>query len=277
MDPAWPAKRSWKVIKTEQWDEPLCEGTLELGEIDKIKLIDAPAPTEKMKRYRVRDFWPQFQIFLVEAFYYESHQQILLNLRDGKEYQLFCGRPIFSNSGSLLVSACLSLNSEGPASGLSIWQLDRQGPLKQYSYEEGSWGAKDIQWNSDDELSFSLITPDIEKKDIFHIARNSVLAKGEKGWELKKGTDKLVANRKITIRLYGCGPDDDADLVSDRELFIKVFENRVKEFKIPVIYDNQSLACDILFENAEEFKVLNAASFHDRNSLSWRKRSGART
>lgn len=104
--------------------------------------------------YEFAEYYRDVHYGLIKISYYEGGSRILLNLRTGIETAVE-GIPVLSPNRMRFAVANADVESHYTSNELAVYRIGPAGLVAEFVASPKDWGADELRWRTDDELSFN--------------------------------------------------------------------------------------------------------------------------
>jgi len=151
-------------IKIGKKTNGILEINLENGKLkifkDSIYSIDSTLYPE----YTVIGFYPEINCYLITVNFYENGKCILLNKKNGSEYNIW-SEPIISPDKKHFVTFLGSLGYPVKPNGIQFFDVNGDEIKLVWEFETDEWKPDELFWISDKQLILKQCNPDFNSKN----------------------------------------------------------------------------------------------------------------
>lgn len=111
------------------------------------------------KWYNFVQYYPEIGYALIAIHYYEGGAYYFVNLSSGKESEI-AAFPVLSPDRKRIGVANTDLAAYFTPNILAVYALNQNGLVTEFIEKQDDWGAENIRWITNEELTFTKNTPD---------------------------------------------------------------------------------------------------------------------
>jgi len=114
---------------------------------------------DSMVTYEYRTILPEIGYVHIKALCWEWTEDILINLKNGKQFTFWLD-PIVSPNNKLIVSSCFDLEAQFMPNGIQLFKIQGDSIVKIFDKEISDWGPEEVKWESDTSIVIKRAIPD---------------------------------------------------------------------------------------------------------------------
>ncbi len=133
--------------------------------------------------HRVVNYYPEYEMVLIEVQYYEGGEFMLLSRQSGQTENVF-GEPVFSPDHGYFATFNGDIEAGYSVNGFEIWQMGDGFPQRVYSEKPTDWAPSNSEWQNPTTLDIERYTIDPEAE--YHrkeLSRKRLLLDDNGNWK----------------------------------------------------------------------------------------------
>ena len=147
--------------------------------------LDGEEPGEDATKYTLINYFPDFELVLIEIQYYEGGGFILMSRKTGRDTKVF-HEPIFSPDRRHFVTNSADLQAGYDVNGFEIYSMEGTFPLQIHAETPNDWAPAKVTWLDNSSFEIERFEMDLEgnSPDGTRSIPSIVMKENEKhGWE----------------------------------------------------------------------------------------------